>query len=150
MAATPWLLWSAQKIWVCFSIMQISNNPVEGGRGSVKRSSSRPAIWLYESMTLRLITGVDFLTLRLYDSMTVWHTRCIFSVSFPRRIQGILCGTQDVKKVKYMFPRKTEWMISNRVSGRIWCLFVNPILFCTDSNYWRMEGNSKETQTKPI
>ena len=42
MAATPWLPWSALKIEVCFLIMQISNNPVEGGWGSVKRSSSRP------------------------------------------------------------------------------------------------------------
>ena len=42
MAATPWLPWSALKIEVCFSIMQISNNPVEGGWESLKRSSSRP------------------------------------------------------------------------------------------------------------
>ena len=42
MAATPWLLCSALKIELCFSIMQISNNPVKGGWGSVKRSSSRP------------------------------------------------------------------------------------------------------------
>ena len=42
MAATPWLPWSALKIEICFSIMKISNNPVEGGCWSLKRSSSRP------------------------------------------------------------------------------------------------------------
>ena len=39
---TPWLLWSALKIEVCFSIIKISHNPVEGGWGLLKKSSSRP------------------------------------------------------------------------------------------------------------
>ena len=30
-AATPWLLWSALKIEVCFSILKINHYPVEGG-----------------------------------------------------------------------------------------------------------------------
>ena len=43
-AATPGLLWIVLKIEICFSIIKISNNPVEGGWGSLKRSSSRPIV----------------------------------------------------------------------------------------------------------
>ena len=49
-AGTPWLPWSALKIEVCFLIMQISNNPVEGGWASLKRSSSRPNLYVIDEI----------------------------------------------------------------------------------------------------
>ena len=47
-AATPWLLWRALKIEVCFSTMKISHNPVEGGWGPLKKSLSRPSEYRLE------------------------------------------------------------------------------------------------------
>ena len=97
MAATPWLLCSALKIKICFSIIRISHNPVEGGWGPLNKSS-RPA---HPSQILNRLDLAKLLMPKTLFLAVFTHFPCTKFRKWPPSNFGKMDADQDAKMAKY-------------------------------------------------